>query len=150
MEQQMLIGIDPGSNGCAILMDKKSVYPIRFNKHEWPKIAALMANPEVQQAYIEAVGAMRRDKPRTAFIFGQNTGIVKGILFANSIPFVEVHCSKWQKHFGLGGKFESRAARKKAQHVKAQELFPLLKVTADMADALLIAKYGYDTMSSNS
>jgi hypothetical protein len=147
----MIIGIDPGASGALVILNAKAIpfKIVQFRKFEWGKID-IPAIKGIYRAYIEAVSAMPRDAAHNAFAFGENTGIIKGILYANNIEIIEVHSQKWQRHFGLGAKYPSKTARKNAQKAKAQELFPDIKVTLDIADALLIARYGYDTMSSNS
>jgi hypothetical protein len=143
----MIIGIDPGASGAMAFINSAGCLfkIIPFKNVEWYQVN--IAIPLIKgkyTAFIEAVSAMPRDAAHNAFTFGENTGIIKGILIANGIEFTEVYSQKWQRHFGLGAKFESKQARKNAQKAKAQELFPSIKVTLDIADALLIAKYGYD------
>jgi len=144
-----VIGIDPGSSGALVILKP---WPIiaSFKKLFWIDIVKIIENNTTKDtvAYIEAVAALPKDGAHNAFTFGENTGIIKGVLIANNIEFTEVHSQKWQRHFGLGAKFESKTARKNAQKAKAQELFPNIKVTLDISDALLIAKYGYDQMFS--
>lgn len=64
-------------------------------------------------------------------------GFFRGVLAAIEIPFVEVAPIKWQVFM------ECRTqGDKKITHRKAKELFPAIKVTHSVADALLIAEYG--------
>lgn len=142
----IILGIDPGAKGALVILTKPPLV-FSFCKHDWVEISDnLLPVKNDCIAFIEAVSAMPRDASKHAFTFGENTGIIKGILIFNRIRFIEVHSQKWQRHFGLGAKFESKTARKNAQKAKAQELFPNIKVTLDIADALLIAKYGYDNL----
>jgi hypothetical protein len=150
----IVMGIDPGSKGALVVLSELSTTAYCFSKNTWEEIAEEIKNRanygeeygESIDAYVEAVAALPKDGAHNAFTFGENTGIIKGILIANGIEFIEVHSQKWQRHFGLGAKYPSKTARKNAQKAKAQELFPDIKVTLDIADALLITKYGYDTM----
>lgn len=151
----MIIGVDPGANGALILLEEPDENPTiwwpreySFKRNSWEEICKTVFRTPITHAYIEAVSAMPRDAARHAFTFGENTGIIKGILYANGISFTEVFSQKWQRHFGLGAKFASKQERKNAHKQKAQELFPNIKVTLTIADALLIAKYGYDKMFS--
>jgi hypothetical protein len=149
----MIIGIDPGANGAFVALGHKGILHkiVKFKGGNWKNIAEQLSGFTYNwTAYVEAVSAMPKDGAHNAFAFGENTGIIKGILYANNIEIIEVHSQKWQRHFGLGAKYPSKTARKNAQKAKAQELFPGIKVTLDISDALLIARYGYDTMSSNS
>jgi hypothetical protein len=148
----IVMGIDPGASGAAALyISGCSVEVFRFKNKSWPEVVSAFHHFnawKIDYTFIEAVAAMPKDGAHNAFTFGENTGIVKGILHCLDIRFNEVHSQKWQRHFGLGAKFISKTARKNAQKEKAQKLFPQLKVTLDTADCLLITKYGYDTMSS--
>lgn len=146
----IVVGIDPGANGAAVFRTSVSTEVCSFRNKSWPEIVSYFERWHywIDFSFIEAVGAMPRDAKATAFTFGENTGIVKGIMHAFDIKFAEVHSQKWQRHFGLGAKYDSKTLRKNAQKQKAQELFPSIKVTLDIADALLIAQYGYNTMSS--
>jgi hypothetical protein len=150
----IVMGIDPGANGAAaIFILGSGIEAISFKDKSWPEIVEKIQYFNayvIDYTFIEAVSAMPKDGAHNAFTFGENTGIIKGILHCLDIRFNEVYSQKWQRHFGLGAKFESKTARKNAQKAKAQELFPQIKVTHNIADCLLIAKYGYDIMSSNS
>jgi hypothetical protein len=140
----MIIGIDPGASGAAVcLFGYLDPLILRFSKLTWEEVSQKIPNGnKPSYAYVEMVSAMPKDGAHNAFTFGENTGIIKGILYTWKIPIIEVHSQKWQKEFGLGAKFPSKTARKNAQKQKAQELFPDIKVTLDIADALLIAEYG--------
>jgi hypothetical protein len=153
MMHKIILGVDPGAQGAiAILELNKKSRVIPFKKYSWGVVAQVLHEHTKEfplyYAYVEAVAALPKDGAHNAFTFGENTGIIKGILIANGIIFTEVHSQKWQRHFGLGAKYPSKTARKNAQKAKAQELFPDIKVTLDIADALLIAKYGYDISRS--
>jgi crossover junction endodeoxyribonuclease RuvC len=92
--------------------------------------------------FMEKVGPARgRDGRKqgvsSTFKFGVAYGFVRGVVVALKIPFHEVSPQKWQKAMGCmtrGDKNVSKAA--------AQRLFPALKITHAVADALLIAEYG--------
>jgi hypothetical protein len=143
----MIIGIDPGANGAMVIFNSTGhlIQVVSFKKHSWPQVRCLIPTIKGKYtAFIEAVAALPKDGAHNAFTFGKNTGIITGILIAKNIEFTEVHSQKWQRHFGLGAKYPSKTERKNAQKAKAQELFPDIKVTLDIADALLIARYGYD------
>lgn len=154
-----IVGIDPGASGALVILNEapkvQKIFPFRkilgteIDMTELPDVIRGWWGSDTL-IFMEDVHALPRDASKYAFVFGENTGIIKGLLFANKYPFEEIFSQKWQRHFGLGDKYPSKTARKNAQKAKAQELFPDIKVTLDIADALLIARYGYDTMSSNS
>ena len=143
-----VLGIDPGGTGGMVLGDEFFGWYVHPFKNNWEKTAEVLREWQkdfwITTAYIEAVGAMRRDKPRTAFIFGKNTGIITGMLYLAKIPFVEVHSQKWQKFHKLGAKYESSAERKNAHKAHVQEILPEIKWTLQTADAGLIASYAFD------
>ena len=58
-------------------------------------------------------------------------------LTAAGIPFERVRPQQWQKSLGCLTKGDKNVTKR-----KAQELFPMMKVTHATADALLIAEYG--------
>ena len=71
-----------------------------------------------------------------------NRGLCVMALTAAGIPFVEVSPAKWQKPFGLYGQKHKSDTEKKNSHKRvAQQLFPALKITHAVADALLIAEW---------
>jgi hypothetical protein len=59
---------------------------------------------------------------------------------------------KWQKEFGLivtgRGLGQDDTAKKNRNKARAQELFPGIKITHAIADALLIAEYGRRTLAA--
>jgi hypothetical protein len=155
-ESMRVLGIDPGAKGAAVFIQGWNKKPTSIAFCAFAKLTTLQIADwlfengisNTKTAYIEAVSSMPKDARSTAFTFGENTGIIKGLIYSWGTPIIEVHSQKWQRYFGLGAKYPSKTARKNAQKAKAQELFPGIKVTLDIADALLIAQYGYDTMLS--
>ena len=77
------------------------------------------------------------------FKFGKNYGLIRGLLIANMIPFLDVPPRTWQKGLGIQprGKEESKTHFKNRQKGLAQQMHPHLKVTLATADAILIAEY---------
>ena len=79
------------------------------------------------------------------FKFGTSYGGLRMALIAAEIPFEEITPQAWQKASGIfprksrGG--ETKTQWKNRLKSKAQQLFPLVKVTLPTADALLIAEY---------
>ncbi|MCQ9208866.1 MAG: hypothetical protein NG712_05760, partial [Omnitrophica bacterium] len=74
---------------------------------------------------------------RSAFTFGKNMGWWEGVLVALQIPFQRVYPLKWQTFMSC-----RTGGNKNISKARAQELFPKIKVTHAIADALLIAEYG--------
>jgi crossover junction endodeoxyribonuclease RuvC len=78
----------------------------------------------------------------SVFTFGQNYGMLRGILAALKIRREFVTPSVWQKAMGcITRSGIPKTAKKNFHKTKAQELFPGLKITHAIADALLICEF---------
>jgi len=137
----MILGIDPGMSGGAALIsqDRKFVQVIAFAKlpavevDDWLKAF----KTGIRFGYLEGVGSRPTDGVVPAFKFGCNYGIWQGFLISNRIPFERVYPLKWQTTMSC-----RTGGNKNISKARAQELFPNIKVTHAIADALLIAEYG--------
>jgi crossover junction endodeoxyribonuclease RuvC len=95
-------------------------------------------------AVLELVHSMPKQGLASTWKFGVNYGELRMALTATKIPFKEVTPQKWQREFGLptlrqcGG---SKPAKKNKHKERAQQLFPDLKITHAVADALLLAEF---------
>jgi crossover junction endodeoxyribonuclease RuvC len=100
--------------------------------------------PAKMRAFLEKVHAMPKQGVTSCFTFGQNYGFIRGLLTALEIPFEDVTPNAWQKQAGLlrRNKDETITQKKNRHKQQAQQLFPHLKVTHAIADALLICEYG--------
>ena len=133
------MGLDPGKSGGVALVNEDGDHAVAqkvtdserdlwsfFKEH----------SSEIQFAKLELVHSSPQMGVRSAFSFGQSYGFLRGILIASEIPFDEVRPQKWMKHLScLTGGDKNITKR------KAQQLFPKLKITHAVADALLIAEY---------
>lgn len=150
----LFIGIDPGASGGIAVLDERGA------------IVCVGKMPESDRDlldYLETAGGQRGDRgparaiiervwssPQmgvaSAFKFGMNVGAWKMALAAARIPYEEIIPSKWQTIMGcrVG---TSRAAGgpvggdKNITKRRAQALFPDVRVTHAIADALLIAEF---------
>lgn len=138
-------------------MPSKSI--CRFVNRDLAHVAAWIFSvreiySESFKVYVERVN--ERPYEANQFQFGFNCGVITGMLIAARCEIIPVEAEIWQQHFGVAGRLPnckhdqyrgcdtcSYTARKHRAQVKAQELFPEFKVTLDMADAMLIALYGY-------
>jgi crossover junction endodeoxyribonuclease RuvC len=146
-----IIGIDPGKSGaiayCNIYEDDKfvkrfSMYTIKLSESEQDicdQLVDLMkfAGSTGHFAYIENVHSMPKQGVVSAFTFGRNFGFLIGLLTALKIPYEFVSPQKWQKAMGCLSKGDKNVTK-----AAAQRLFPDIKITHAIADALLIAEYG--------
>ena len=94
-------------------------------------------------AVIEWVHAMPRQDVGGMSKFMEGFGILQGLLIANRIPFRRVAPRSWQAEFDIPKRNPDapKSAFKNVLKAKAQELFPEIKVTLALADALLIAEF---------
>lgn len=135
----MIIGIDPGiSGGAAILSEDPSfVQVIAFAKLTPVEVSDWLIGHKPSMAYLEGVNAMPGQGVTSSFKFGMNYGMWQGLLAAHKIPFQRVYPLKWQTFMNC-----RTAGNKNISKARAQELFPKIKITHAIADALLIAEYG--------
>lgn len=137
------IGIDPGLSGGAALLDEESkvIKTINFKKserdiHDW-FVDDLIWDPcQKTKAIIEKVHSMPKQGVKSMFTFGQSYGFLRGLLIANRIAFLAITPRQWMSAQGCLTKGD-----KKVTYKRAQEMFPEIRVTHAIADALLIADY---------
>ncbi len=149
----MILGIDPGASGGFCLMDDdgKIIELMRTGDTEHDTadrllVCANMARGDGHEikALVEQVGAMPGQGVTSMFTFGKGYGFLRGVLVSLRIPIHEVRPQTWQKSVGASPrkKEEPKTAFKKRLKEKAQQFFPSHKITADTADAALIARWG--------
>lgn len=148
-----VMGVDPGVRGGVVVLDEAG-RPIFLAPFE-PKMedrdlvellfeagALLLSQADIfgnaaNVCYFEKVGYMRGDGGKGAFTFGKVVGLLRAALLAQKIVIRDVYPALWQ------AKMECLTGGNKVVSKKrAQELFPGVKVTHAIADALLIASYG--------
>lgn len=140
------IGIDPGKNGAVAVIDVDSVTDITRSVAVHP--LAKMTERDIcdlfdklrtglySRALIERVSAMPGQGVSSTFKFGVSYGFLRACIVGAMIPFEEVSPQQWQRAMGcLSG------GDKNVTKQKAQQLFPQIKITHHVADALLIAEH---------
>lgn len=145
------LGIDPGqSGGMAAIApgDRVQVWPCPVTERDtwnvltdirdghlegWPSVTALL----------EKVHSMPGQGVASTFKFGVNYGGWRMALTAAGIPWEDVTPQVWQKGLAIPQKkpAESRVDFKNRLKARAQQIFPAVKVTLAIADALLICEY---------
>lgn len=156
-----VIGIDPGKNGGIAIMDDGRVivhkmpateFDLWFTISEWKGLRRDGMAITSAIAFIEKVNAGPKMGSSAAFKFGQNVAAIRMACLAAGIPLEHVTPQKWQKEFGLvvkgRGLGQGDTAKKNRNKARAQELFPGIKITHAIADALLIAEYGRRTLAA--
>jgi len=144
------IGIDPGgSSGCiaVYIPESNKVETLRFARSTHKEISDFMVLYEYDScAVIEKVSSMPKQGVSSMFKFGENFGLLQGMIWAHQIPFRLELPTTWMKHFSLKkGKDEGDTAWKRRIKQQVEMKFPDRKVTNDEADAIMIALYNYET-----
>lgn len=157
-DKPLILGVDPGLSGAYALIDRftgglayvsrlpvfktatkarKSGFMRHLDINQWAKDVALHA-ADIYFGVVEDPGAMPNQGLGSTFRFGLNCGQIQGILAANFIPAVMVKPAAWKGYMGLNqDKKESLALAAKHYNVK------LKASEADLAEAMLLARYGY-------
>lgn len=143
MQEVKFIGIDPGqSGGIAVVTDYgiTECWKMPDTERDTYELLRSLFLPNRSRVTIEKVGAMPGNGVSGMFKFGRSLGFLRGLVIALEFPFEDVTPQRWQKALGCLTKGDKNVSKR-----KAQELFPLLKVTHATADALLIAEYARRT-----
>lgn len=139
------VGIDPGlSGGIALLTDYGSVVEVRKmpdTERDVLDVLHAFATRNGQcddgtKATLEFVRSSPQMGVTSSFTFGCGYGGLRMALTAAQIPFDQVTPQKWQAAMQCRTKGDKNVSKR-----RAQELFPTVKVTHAIADALLIAEY---------
>ena len=155
-----IIGIDPGLSGAIAILEKKKV----LNLFDMPVMAEGKKNKKQLNSaqlvniirensigeeeivvVVEQVNAMPGQGVTSMFNFGQTFGAIKGVCAALNLPIFFVRPSKWKKYFELIN------SSKDSSRTKVIEMYPSLssqlakKKDVNKSDAILIARYYYDT-----
>ena len=90
--------------------------------------------------FIEKVHAMPKQGVSSTFTFGRGYGQLEMACAWAKIPVTRVTPATWQRSLGCLSKGDKNVTK-----ARAQELYPQIKMTHAIADALLIATYGIQT-----
>ena len=143
------VGIDPGATGAMAaiygdgfieIQDFTDPVGVRRCLHRLNDL-----HGDVKAA-IESVHSMPREGVSSAFKFGVNVGVWKGMLAMAGIPYDEVTPQKWQKEI-FDSTLKKGMDRKALSLERARRLFPSMegflarKKDHGRSDALLIAEW---------
>ena len=150
VREKIFIGIDPGKNGGVAVINEITDHEptITFRCPKTPKdmSLSLMATIPVDVSYdnvlvlIEHVHAMPANGVVSMFSFGQNLGHWEGILGAFEFNVKYAGPRTWMSHYDCQPGMDKKD-RKRYLRGLAEELFPNIKMTFNISDALLIANY---------
>ena len=149
-----IIGIDPGKTGGCAIIRGELYYSQKMPDTRQDLLALLrdfrdMEPDEPAVAFVEKLGGMPRDEkgkakqsPTTMFKMGMSYGQILMALTALEIRIDQILASQWQQSFGLKKKWSTSTVKKNAHKQVAADLFPSMKMTHAISDALLIAEFG--------
>jgi len=134
------VGIDPGKSGGIAIVSHPSLKAEAYKMPETERdiLDLLVSIRDYGNCFavIESVHAFPGQGVSSTFHFGMNYGMLRMALIAAGIPFDTCPPAKWQKALGCLSKGDKNITK-----AKAQEIFPEMKITHAIADALLIAWY---------
>ena len=155
-----IIGIDPGLSGAIAILENKQVITLidmpvmaegKKNKRQLNSaqlvsiIKENIKNNEEVVVVVEQVNAMPGQGDTSMFNFGQTFGAIKGVCAALDLPIFFVRPSRWKKYFELIN------SSKDSSRTKAIEMYPSIsshlskKKDVNKSDAILIARFYYET-----
>jgi len=135
------IGIDPGKSGAIAFIPEDEAPSAIKNKETLHDLVEALENAKASYcdnmfAVIEKVHSMPGQGVASSFKFGESYGQLTALLVALGIPYETVSPQRWQKELQCLTKGDKNITK-----AKAQALFPQMKITHAIADALLIATY---------
>jgi len=152
MKHGITIGIDPGASGGIAWIDERGKSCVEKMPDTlqdlWELICDITNFPRSAidgrkyKAYLEAVSSSPQMGVVSSFSFGRGYGNLEMALTAAGIPFERVRPQVWQKALNCLTKGSKNVTKQ-----RAQELFPNIKCTHAVSDALLIAEYGKRTQA---
>lgn len=148
------VGIDPGAKGGIAVIGKRIVTVHKMPETDtdlWNLLVGIdFHNREDTATMLERVHSMPSQGVSSVFTFGVGYGKLQMGLCAAGMSYELVQPEAWQKALKIPprkkaadkkGKAKAKREHKKNLLVRAQRLFPKVKLTLATADALLIALY---------
>lgn len=132
------IGIDPGAGGGIAQVSESGHYvsACRMPATDSDILSALSQLAGGGRAILERVRSSPQMGVVSAFTFGRGYGALRMALAASGIPYDEVNPAVWQRTMGCLTKGDKNVSKR-----RAQELFPEVRVTHAISDALLLAEF---------
>lgn len=140
-----LIAIDPGANGGIAIYSvssRKIIEVVKMPATPSDLLEYLARFKDNSVCYLERVQGLPGMGGAAMFSFGRGFGWIEMALICLKIKTVEVTPQKWQKALQLGVRGDKTATQwKNKLKVRAQQLFPEVRITLAVSDALLILEY---------
>jgi hypothetical protein len=139
--RNLYLGVDPGQSGGIAVVWKggAEAYKMPDTERDIFDLFKILA-PEVSFAIIEHVHSMPRQGVASSFKFGMSYGGLRMAMVGTGLRFEKCSPIKWMNELSC-----RTGGDKNISKAKAQELFPDIKVTHAIADALLLAEYARRT-----
>lgn len=102
-------GIDVGKSGALCLLDDKNIHFVDFKtKGIKGYIDILKSTKNIKLVTVELVHSMPKQGVKSMFSFGENYGLIQGVLQALDIPFILVKPQTWQKALNIPSKSDKK------------------------------------------
>jgi crossover junction endodeoxyribonuclease RuvC len=147
-------GIDPGKTGGVVLLDRQGQVIDKTPMPDSFELSKYLADWRPHHVFLEKAQSMPGQGVTSVFNYADHFGQLQGILIALKLRFQLVSPRIWQKTVLTGVPIGYQPKQRAA--IAAKRLFPGLSLLASsrstkphegMVDALLIALYGYRTLS---
>jgi hypothetical protein len=145
MNDTIIVAIDPGASGglaWQVPGFAMAVENLPETPHELCELLTCIQKDGDARVYLEEVGGYTGGTGMpgsAAFNFGRGFGQILGVCAAMGIPVELVRPQKWQKALSLGtSKGMTKTQWKNKLKVRAMQLYPDVRVTLNVSDALLI------------
>lgn len=142
----IVIGVDPGLSGAVVMLEGREAHARTMKSMTLRDLCDLFAEQPALNPPVVWIEDARPNPKNGSISVGKmmrTVGQLEAAIVAAHLPLHRVAASVWQLGYGLRKKKgETDTAKKNRHKAVAQELFPGLKITHAIADALLIAEYG--------
>ena len=153
IHSKIFVGIDPGKNGGVAVINEIPNYentvsfrcPKTPDKMAYTLVSTIPADVSYEDVLVsvEHVHAMPNNGVVSMFSFGQNLGQWEGILGAFELDVTYAGPRTWMQHYDCKPKMDKKDRKRYLRGI-AENLFPNIKMTFNISDALLIANYNKD------
>ena len=150
IRDKIFIGVDPGKNGGAAVIneitDHEPIITFKCPKTPRDMALSLMATIPTNVSFediivlIEHVHAMPKNGVVSMFSFGQNLGHWEGIFASFELNVKYAGPRTWMQHYDCKPGMDKKDRKRYLRNL-AEELFPNIKMTFNISDAILIANY---------